>query len=452
MNRHHSLHQFSRTSIWRQQWRKVRYSSGWYVATQLLSESKRVFDFGLTLVLSLALVPVWVGLGVMGYAGWLEIRKTIRAGRYCEPFAAYSLHFQNPRLDRFASLIGLTELPKLLNILKGDMSLIGPRAVEPQEINPREQKARRRFDVRPGLICLWWIRQRANIDFGTEAEADSEYVETQSLKGDLGIVARSLPSLMYGAGGAPAHLDQVTMLGIPLDNVTMSQAIETLMDWVTQPVQRQVTYINPHCANIACTDPHYLRSILASDFILADGIGMKIAGKLLARPIRQNVNGTDLFPRLCNELQGTGHGIFLLGGKPGVADEVKQWIATQYPGVVVSGTHHGYFSAAEEPQILETIRQSGADLLLVAFGVPKQDVWIHQHLPQTGVKVGMGVGGLFDFYSGRIPRAPIWMREMGLEWLYRLLQEPGRMWKRYIVGNFVFLFRVIRERLSGKYI
>jgi N-acetylglucosaminyldiphosphoundecaprenol N-acetyl-beta-D-mannosaminyltransferase len=133
-----------------------------------------------------------------------------------------------------------------------------------------------------------------------------------------------------------------------------------------------------------------------------------------------------------------------------VAESVTQWIATQYPGVTVSGCHHGYFRPEEEPEVIQNIAESGADILLVAMGVPQQDKWIDGHLHELGVKVAMGVGGLFDFYSGRILRAPLWVREIGMEWFYRFLQEPGRMWKRYFLGNGVFLFHVLRERITHR--
>jgi N-acetylglucosaminyldiphosphoundecaprenol N-acetyl-beta-D-mannosaminyltransferase len=129
-----------------------------------------------------------------------------------------------------------------------------------------------------------------------------------------------------------------------------------------------------------------------------------------------------------------------------VTEGVRDWIAEHHPGTIVCGCNHGYFSPEEEADVIRRIADSGADVLLVAFGVPRQDVWISQHIRETGAKVAMGVGGLFDFYSGRTPRAPLWMREIGLEWFYRFYQEPGRMWKRYFVGNAVFLFRVMMER------
>ena len=176
---------------------------------------------------------------------------------------------------------------------------------------------------------------------------------------------------------------------------------------------------------------------------------MKLAGRLLRREIRQNVNGTDMFPLLCEALEGTGKRVFLLGARPGIVEAVQLWIEEKNPGVTVVGHQHGYYTADEEESVVRRISECGTELLIVAFGVPGQEEWIERHLSATGAKVGIGVGGLFDFYSGRMARAPLWLREMGFEWSYRLYKEPGRMWKRYIVGNVVFLTRVLRERVCG---
>jgi N-acetylglucosaminyldiphosphoundecaprenol N-acetyl-beta-D-mannosaminyltransferase len=129
---------------------------------------------------------------------------------------------------------------------------------------------------------------------------------------------------------------------------------------------------------------------------------------------------------------------------------VTQWIARQYPGVTISGYQHGYYAAEDEQQIIRQIAESGASVLLVAFGAPRQDQWIHEHVAETGVKVAIGVGGLFDYYSGRIPRAPRWIRELGFEWFFRFWQEPQRLARRYFIGNGVFLCHVLREWLRLK--
>ncbi len=133
-----------------------------------------------------------------------------------------------------------------------------------------------------------------------------------------------------------------------------------------------------------------------------------------------------------------------------MAADVARWLAKHYPGVEVAGFRHGYFAAGEEAEVIEEIRDSGADLVLVAFGAPRQELWIRRNLSRLGAKVVIGVGGLLDFFSGRIPRAPRWVRKLGMEWCYRLCQEPKRLWRRYLVGNVVFLARLAMVKLAAK--
>jgi N-acetylglucosaminyldiphosphoundecaprenol N-acetyl-beta-D-mannosaminyltransferase len=130
-----------------------------------------------------------------------------------------------------------------------------------------------------------------------------------------------------------------------------------------------------------------------------------------------------------------------------VAEDAAKWITEHYPDLTISGVHHGYFSPQEEAAVLEDINSSHAKILLVALGAPRQDKWIAEHKASINSKVLIGVGGLLDFYSGRIPRAPYWVRELGMEWFYRFCQEPRRMWRRYFLGNLDFLYRVVCERM-----
>jgi N-acetylglucosaminyldiphosphoundecaprenol N-acetyl-beta-D-mannosaminyltransferase len=295
------------------------------------------------------------------------------------------------------------------------------------------------------LVSLWWVRKRTSIAFGRQVETDCEYAATRSLRGDLGILLRAALALLYG--GAPAsYTEQPVILGVALDNCTMDSAIDRIVAPSEGSRTRQVSFVNADCLNKAVEDGSYREVLATSDLRLGDGIGLRIGGRMLKREIRENVNGTDLFPRLCKRMEADGLRLFLLGGRPGVSDGVSAWIRARHPGLDVVGSRHGYFRAEEEAGLVEQIRQSQADVLLVAFGAPRQEVWIRKHKDRLGVRSALGVGGLLDFYSGRIPRAPQWLRELGLEWAYRLYQEPGRMWRRYLVGNVVFLWRVARER------
>ena len=237
-------------------------------------------------------------------------------------------------------------------------------------------------------------------------------------------------------------------MGVPFDNVTMSEAIEQLQGDLERPGLSRVAFVNADCLNLASHRANYREALLEADRVYADGVGVKIAGRILGCPVQDNVNGTDLFPQLCAAIDDGSTRLFLLGGKPGVAEAVKAWVKKHHPGVTVCGVHHGYFKEKEESGVIRAIAISEADLVLVAFGAPRQEVWIRDSLRGTSVRVAIGVGGLFDFYSGRIPRAPKWMRRSGLEWTFRLYQEPRRLWRRYIIGNVVFLGRTLFRRVT----
>ena len=155
---------------------------------------------------------------------------------------------------------------------------------------------------------------------------------------------------------------------------------------------------------------------------------------------------------ICQYSVERGRKLFLLGAKPGVTEQMKDNLIRKNPDLQITDTQHGYFDwTKESQQIIEKINQSGADILLVAFGAPLQEKWINKYFDQINCSVQMGVGGLFDFFSGNISRAPRWIRILGLEWVFRLIQEPKRMWRRYILGNPLFIFRLYKwKKLNTK--
>ena len=443
---------FSPYGRWRQRLKRLVHNVIWLLVIQPLSGAKRLVDLMVSSLLLLLFLPLLVAIFSYHHSRRPILQRLPYIGRWGEPFHVYQLVLPEDFWGRFLRRLGLHRIPVLLNIFKGDMSFVGPRPAAPDEMSLRSRAVRKRYDARPGLICLWWLRRRANIDYGDELEADGEYAEAQSLGQDVGIALRALPALLYGDSVAAAP-DRLHLLGISIHNLTMTDTLEAIDARLQGEQAAQICFVNADCVNIAYRNPQYLHVLQNANLILADGIGLKLAGKLLAQPVKQNVNGTDLFPRLCDMLSGTSHGLFLLGARPGVAEAVNDWIAEHYPDVVISGWHHGYYTPEEEPDVIQRIVHSGASILLVAFGAPRQDTWLYDHLSELGIPVAMGVGGLFDFYSGRIPRAPLWMREMGIEWLYRFYQEPRRMWKRYFIGNGVFLARVVRynyQRIGNK--
>ncbi|MGB3805886.1 MAG: WecB/TagA/CpsF family glycosyltransferase [Erythrobacter sp.] len=200
-----------------------------------------------------------------------------------------------------------------------------------------------------------------------------------------------------------------------------------------------INFVNAHCINQQREDAQYREALKASDLLLPDGVGMEIAARLCGTRGPQNLNGTDLFPMLCREAEEEGTGIFLLGGLPGVADGAADWAAYHFPALRIAGTQSGFFTPEEEDALIERINRSHAGIVLVGMGVPLQEKWIARNRHRITAPVVMGVGGLFDYYAGRIPRAPAMVRACKSEWMWRLAMEPRRMAKRYIQGNATFL-------------
>jgi len=402
-------------------------------------------------VLSLATAIPWGACALlMALAGRApRLHRALRVRRDGEFFVERSFELPPGRLGGLGRALGVHRLPTLLNVLRGELSWVGPRPLAPFETDPRSPRQRGRDEVLPGLLGLWGVRRRANVAHGTEIESDLEYVQAKSAATDAGLLARGIAlHVLLPEEGQPGSA-RLSIMGHRVDNVTMADTVRRILSWLETDVPRQVAFLNADCVNQAAGRPSYRAVLGAADLVLADGIGMRVAGLLLGQRVQENVNGTDLFPQLCAALEGTPRSVYLLGARPGVAKDVAGWMARHHPGTCVAGFRDGYFDASEEDEVAAEVRRSGAALLLVALGAPRQDEWIARHLAATGARVAIGVGGLLDFYSGRVRRAPGWLRELGLEWIYRFVQEPGRMWKRYWVGNLIFLGRVLRWRGRG---
>lgn len=246
-----------------------------------------------------------------------------------------------------------------------------------------------------------------------------------------------------------AFADRLQILGVDIDNVSMSEALEQIFENVSPGNQSAFAFVNADCLNIAHRNLAYEYVLARQNAVFADGSGVRMAARMQGRTVRDNVNGTDLFPQLCQQAAARGVSLFLLGGREGIAEATARRMQEAYPGLKIAGTRQGYFMPEEEPSVIEQINNSGADILLVAFGVPAQEFWIDANRNWLSPSVCIGVGGLFDFYSGRIPRAPLLFRKSGCEWLWRLAQEPRRLWRRYIVGNPLFLARCAWEMIMG---
>jgi alpha-1,3-mannosyltransferase len=239
-----------------------------------------------------------------------------------------------------------------------------------------------------------------------------------------------------------------TILDVLVRVSSLSQAVDFLDRTFERGQLSIVAFANAHSLNIAATDRRY-RSALEAAIVFNDGAGLNIASRLLfGSPFPENLNGTDFMPRYMVETTHR-YRIFLLGSRPEIVKRAAAEFARLYPRHDIVGYRDGYFESGENASIIQNIRQSAADIVLVAIGNPKQEIWLADNLAVTGCKLGFGVGALFDFMSGEVPRAPLWVQRSGLEWLYRLYNEPRRLWNRYVYGNPRFLLRVIAQWSLG---
>ncbi|MEO9635818.1 MAG: WecB/TagA/CpsF family glycosyltransferase [Parasphingorhabdus sp.] len=234
-----------------------------------------------------------------------------------------------------------------------------------------------------------------------------------------------------------------SLFGLALVNGSLAQVATQIVDAAASGERNIIQFVNAHCVNVMRHNEQYGTALKSADVLLPDGSGLRLAGSLARTGAVSNLNGTDLFPHICEAAAKRNQSIFLLGGKPGIASAAAQNMRKTIPGLKFSGTRNGYLGDQTDEQIIAMINKSGASILMVGMGVPIQENWIEKHRSQITIPVIMGVGGLFDYYSNNIPRAPKIVREMGMEWSWRLAMEPRRLAKRYLWGNISFVSHAV---------
>jgi N-acetylglucosaminyldiphosphoundecaprenol N-acetyl-beta-D-mannosaminyltransferase len=246
-------------------------------------------------------------------------------------------------------------------------------------------------------------------------------------------------------------MNKINLLDIHFDNISIKDAVDLIFTATQSKTQKLISFINAHCLNIATQDEEYRHILQKNNHIFPDGSGVNLACKMIGHEVLENVNGTDMLPLICQRATVEKKSIFLLGAEEKVALEMKIKLQSQFPNLKISGEHHGFFDFEQESDgIIKTINDSQTDILLIGFGTPIQEKWMAKNAAKINSKVLIGVGGLFDFYSGRKPRAPLFLRKHGLEWCYRFYLEPQRLFKRYIIGNPLFIWRVLKWKYLSR--
>ena len=242
----------------------------------------------------------------------------------------------------------------------------------------------------------------------------------------------------------------VDVLGLPIRPLRTKWLIEALVERAAAGVRTTACYANAHTVNLACSDLRYRRILEDSDLLYADGASIVWASRWSEEPLPQRMTAADTFPLLARRCANRGLSIYLLGGKEGVAQRAAERLSEEISGLRIAGTHHGYFADKDSAAVVEAINAARPDLLAVGMSSPRQEYWLAHHRDRLKVPVRWCVGALFDYLAGVERRAPEWLCRIGGEWFFRLLVDPAGKWRRYVIGNPLFVWNTLRWRLRGR--
>lgn len=230
--------------------------------------------------------------------------------------------------------------------------------------------------------------------------------------------------------------DKVNILGVWVDMVNISRAADRIMQFFNEDGLHKVYTPNSEIIMAAYKDDGFKETLNNAELLTADGIGVVYASKILGKPIAERAAGYDIACEVLDRIKGTSRSVFLFGGKPGVAEIAKEKLEERYPGLKIAGMRNGYFKPEEEQEIVDQINESGAELVFVCLGAPKQELWIDKYKNSLKASVAMGVGGSLDVFAGTAMRAPEFYCKHGLEWLYRLMKQPSRAGRMLALPKF----------------
>jgi N-acetylglucosaminyldiphosphoundecaprenol N-acetyl-beta-D-mannosaminyltransferase len=243
-------------------------------------------------------------------------------------------------------------------------------------------------------------------------------------------------------------MDAAMLFGVEIHSVDRKGLLAAFERWLSEPLDRTIFYTNAHCLNVAASQPHFRRILNQADLVYADGLGARWASRFLGQPELHKVTGREWIYEACEILAREGRSLYILAGRPGAASRAAANLQARVQGLVVAGTADGYFEERSERAVLEEIAAARPDVLFVGMGVPRQEIWLAHHRSRLPVRICWAVGALFDLVAGLESEVPPWLDRLALEWLWRLWINPAGKWRRYLLGNPLFVLRVIKQRLG----
>ena len=244
--------------------------------------------------------------------------------------------------------------------------------------------------------------------------------------------------------------NRVNVLGVGVDPLTVEELHAEIGRLVRERKRGLVLNVNAHCLNL-CYEDSKLRDFLnGAEVVVCDGAGVMLAARILGRRIPARITYADWAWQLADFAAGRNFSLYFLGARPGVAQAAARRLKERYPDLEIAGVHHGYFDRSENEAVVKEINATAPDILLVGLGMPLQEYWLMENRHRLDASLALTGGAVFDYISGRLRRGPRLLTGSGFEWLARLLVEPRRLWRRYLVGNPLFLLRVVRQRLGSR--
>jgi len=246
-------------------------------------------------------------------------------------------------------------------------------------------------------------------------------------------------------------IESIKVLGVQVHLLTETRLHQYIADVISEKRRALVLNVNVHCYNMVYHNPWLGDFLNQADIVFCDGAGVVLGAKILGRQLPKRFTPADSMWSLAKLAEQKDFSFFFLGAKPGIADKAVQKLTDRYPDLKIT-THHGYFDktidSEENQRMIRKINASKANILVVGFGMPLQEKWLKENWESLNVNIGFSAGALFDYISGELKRGPRWMTDNSNEWLARLLIEPKRLWRRYLIGNLFFLYLILKERFG----
>ncbi|RJP28114.1 MAG: WecB/TagA/CpsF family glycosyltransferase [Candidatus Omnitrophota bacterium] len=246
-----------------------------------------------------------------------------------------------------------------------------------------------------------------------------------------------------------AMAEAIDFFGVKVSKFTKRTAADEIVNLGVSGKSKFITYLNAHCFNLFCSNEEYRKYILSADCIYADGQSIVWASKLSGGRLPERINASDLIEDICLKARAGNMKLFILCHSKETCEKTISNLTREFPGLKISGCYVSGDSGSEN-DLVNIINQYKPDILMVGLGPPYQEGFIYRNRNSLNVNLCWAVGGLFDLLSGKFKRAPLWIRKYGLEWLFRLSQEPKRLWRRYLLGNFIFIFNIIKSSVRIK--